>query len=171
VIPVFVLDPETEAIGAAPKWRLGLSVADLRRRLRAMGSDLILRRGPAPDTLLALAAETRAGTVRWTRLHHPAWAARDEAAATALATAGIEAVGHPGQLVNEPGAVRTKTGGCFKIFTPFWRAAFRLARPSRCRRPRACPRPKRGPPRTGLRTGVSAPRWTAARRWSRRMSG
>jgi deoxyribodipyrimidine photo-lyase len=27
VLPVFILDPETEAIGAAPKWRLGLSVA------------------------------------------------------------------------------------------------------------------------------------------------
>jgi deoxyribodipyrimidine photo-lyase len=27
VIPVFVLDPETEAIGAAARWRLGLSIA------------------------------------------------------------------------------------------------------------------------------------------------
>lgn len=33
VIPVFVLDPETAAIGAAPRWRLGLSVADLGARL------------------------------------------------------------------------------------------------------------------------------------------
>jgi deoxyribodipyrimidine photo-lyase len=53
VIPVFVLDPETEALGAAPKWRLGLSVADLRRRLRAIGSELVLRRGPALEVLKA----------------------------------------------------------------------------------------------------------------------
>ncbi|MFN7053218.1 MAG: deoxyribodipyrimidine photo-lyase, partial [Gemmobacter sp.] len=28
LIPVFILDPETEAIGAAARWRLGLAIAE-----------------------------------------------------------------------------------------------------------------------------------------------
>ena len=31
LMPVFILDPETEALGAAPHWRLGLSVAAFAR--------------------------------------------------------------------------------------------------------------------------------------------
>ncbi len=122
VIPVFVLDPETEALGAAPKWRLGLSVADLRRRLRAIGSDLILRRGPALAVLQDLAAETGAGAVHWTRLYTPATVARDKAVKAGLASAGLASVSHPGHLLHEPWAVETQAGGFFKVYSPFWRA-------------------------------------------------
>ena len=44
LIPVFILDPETEAIGAAARWRLGLSLADFAGRLADLGSRLVLRR-------------------------------------------------------------------------------------------------------------------------------
>ncbi len=37
VVPVFILDPETEALGAAAKWRLGLSVAAFAESLREIG--------------------------------------------------------------------------------------------------------------------------------------
>ena len=43
LIPVFILDPETEALGAAAKWRLGLSVAAFARALEAVGARLVLR--------------------------------------------------------------------------------------------------------------------------------
>ena len=45
VLPVFILDPETDAIGGAPLWRLGLGLEAFAARLAAMGSRLILRRG------------------------------------------------------------------------------------------------------------------------------
>jgi deoxyribodipyrimidine photo-lyase len=122
VIPVFVLDPETEAAGAAPRWRLGLSAADLARRLEARGSRLLFRRGPAPDVLTALAAETGARRVRWSRLHAPAWVARDTAVKAALVAAGVEACSHPGHLLHEPWVPRTASGGHFKVYSPFWRA-------------------------------------------------
>jgi hypothetical protein len=51
VIPVFVLDPETEALGAASRWRLGLGLAELAARLEAKGSRLVLRRGAAAAAL------------------------------------------------------------------------------------------------------------------------
>ena len=45
---VFVLDPETEAFGAASRWRLGRALDALSGRLEAAGSKLVLRRGAAP---------------------------------------------------------------------------------------------------------------------------
>lgn len=123
VIPVFVLDPETEAIGAAPKWRLEQAIAAFRERLRGIGSDLVLRRGKALDCLRALAEETGAGAVHWTRLYEPAAIARDSAVKAALRAAGLEAESHPGHLIFEPWAVAPKSGGdVYRVFTPYFRA-------------------------------------------------
>jgi deoxyribodipyrimidine photo-lyase len=123
VIPVFVLDPETEAVGSAAKWRLGLGLDVFRESLRAIGSDLVFRRGAARDVLLALAAETGAGAVHWTRLYDPDARRRDTAVETALAAAGIPAESHPGHVIFEPWTIRTKAaGGCYKVFTPYWRS-------------------------------------------------
>ena len=72
LIPVFILDPETAAMGAAPLWRLGLGVAAFDAALQVLGSRLILRRGPALAVLLGLVAETGAAGVMWQRLYDPA---------------------------------------------------------------------------------------------------
>ncbi len=120
VIPVFVLDPETEALGAAAKWRLGLSLADLDARMRAAGSRLVLRRGDAGQVLQRLAAETGAGAVHWSRLYTPRSIARDKAVKAALRAEGIDAASHRGHLLHEPWVPETKTGGFFKVYTPFW---------------------------------------------------
>ena len=122
VIPVFIFDPETEAMGAAPKWRLGLGLAAFEETLRAVGSRLILRRGEALVVLRALVAETGAAGVFWQRLYDPAAVARDTAVKAALRTDGVAAVSHAGHLLFEPWTVQTGQGGYYKVYTPFWRA-------------------------------------------------
>lgn len=126
LVPVFILDPETEALGAAAKWRLGLSVAAFAERLATLGSRLILRRGRAGEVLAALLAETGAGTgaggVHWTRAYDPAAIARDTAVKAALKARGIGAVSHPGHLLHEPWEVETGQGGFYRVYSPFWRA-------------------------------------------------
>ena len=47
IVPLFILDPQAEALGAAPKWRLGEGLASFARTLEGLGSRLILRRGSA----------------------------------------------------------------------------------------------------------------------------
>jgi deoxyribodipyrimidine photo-lyase len=47
LVPVFVLDAQTEAMGAAARFRLGLGLGEFGRVLAAKGSQLILRRGEA----------------------------------------------------------------------------------------------------------------------------
>lgn len=122
VVPVFILDPETEAIGAAPKWRLGLSVAAFAKALEGLGVRLILRRGPALEVLRGLVAETGAGGVWWSRLYDPASVARDTGVKAALKGEGVEARSFAGHLLHEPWEVKTGTGGFYRVFTPYWKA-------------------------------------------------
>lgn len=120
VIPVFIHDDASEALGAAPKWRLGLGVAAFDTALREKASRLILRRGKALDVLQALIAETGAGAVYWSRLYDPDAVTRDTGIKSALKEQGVEAKSFGGHLMFEPWTVETKTGGYYKVYTPFW---------------------------------------------------
>ena len=91
VIPVFIYDELTEAMGAAPKMRLGLSVESLGKALAEKGARLILRRGKALDVLRDLIRETGAGAVYWSRLYDPEARARDTDLKAALKEDGITA--------------------------------------------------------------------------------
>ena len=122
LIPVFILDPETEALGAAPKWRLGLGIDAFAKTLAAAGSRLILRRGPALSVLEALVAETGATGVFWSRLYDPAAKARDTEVKAALKARGLRVESHAGHLMHEPWTVETGQGGFYRVYTPYWRA-------------------------------------------------
>ena len=130
VIPVFVLDELAEGYGAAPKWRLGQAVAAFAGALGGIGSRLVLRRGPARETLLALARETGAGDVWWTRGYDPDAIRRDTSVKAALKDAGIGARSFPGHVLFEPWTVATKQGGFFKVYSPMWRAVKDCAVPA-----------------------------------------
>jgi len=121
VIPVFIHDSHVATLGDAPKWRLGLSLGDLSSTLKARGSRLILRRGDqALDALRDLIAQTGAGAVYWTRGYDPQTVARDTNIKEALKAEGVDAKSFGGQLMFEPWTVETKTGGYYKVYTPFW---------------------------------------------------
>ncbi|QAX29874.1 cryptochrome/photolyase family protein [Leisingera sp. NJS204] len=122
VLPVYILDEQDEALGAAPKFRLGLGLEHFARELARAGSRLILRRGRALDVLQQLAVETGAGAVHWSRLYDPQAIARDTEVKQQLPAQGITAKSHGGRLLFEPWTVETKTGGMYKVYTPFWKA-------------------------------------------------
>ncbi|PJI91737.1 deoxyribodipyrimidine photo-lyase [Yoonia maricola] len=122
VIPVFIHDELTESMGAAPKMRLGLSVADLARSLGDKGSRLILRRGDALAVLRALIKNTGAGAVYWSRLYDPQSRARDTKLKAALKDDGVTAESFKGHVLFEPWMVETQTGGFYKVYTPMWKS-------------------------------------------------
>lgn len=128
VIALYVLD-QTQGLrtpGAASLWWLDKSLAALGASLEAIGSRLVLRRGPAADIVRALAAETGATAVTWNAIFDPGYPERDAGLAQALKADGVEPRRfNGGHLVNLD-AVRTKTGGPFSVFTPFWRTARQL---------------------------------------------
>jgi deoxyribodipyrimidine photo-lyase len=123
VIAVFIHDALSSALGAAPKYRLGLGLEHFAETLAEKGSRLILRRGDdALEVLRALVRETGAGAVYWTRAYDPETTARDSIVKSALKEQGLEAKSFGGHLMFEPWTVETKTGGYYKVYTPFWRA-------------------------------------------------
>jgi deoxyribodipyrimidine photo-lyase len=122
VIPVYILDDLTEALGAAPKWRLGLGLDVFAQVLESVGSRLILRRGDALAVLQNLISETGAKTVYWSRAYDPDAIARDTRIKSALTGQGVAATSFEGHLLFEPWTVATKAGQPFRVFTPMWRA-------------------------------------------------
>ena len=122
VLPVYILDEQDEALGAAPKFRLGLGLEHFGKELAKAGSRLILRRGNALTQLRQLIQETGAGAVYWSRLYDPAAIERDTGIKQQLKTEGIGARSFGGRLLFEPWTVETKAGGMFKVFTPFWKS-------------------------------------------------
>lgn len=122
VIPVAICDDQTRALGCAPQWRLGQGLGHLANQLQNRGSRLILRRGDALEQLRALMDETGATSVFWTRSYDPAAIARDTQIKQTLRAQGKTARSFGGHLMFEPWQVETKTGGYYRVFTPFWNA-------------------------------------------------
>ncbi len=121
VIPVFIHDETVEALGAAPRFRIGLSVAALSDDLARIDSRLILRRGDALPALQTLIAQTGAGAVYWSRGYDPDAIARDMPLKATLKEQGVDAQSFKGHLLFEPWTVETKTGGFYKVYTPLWK--------------------------------------------------
>ena len=125
VVCLYVLDNETPgdwAHGSASRWWLhhGLrALADDLQRL--YGQRLILRRGRGEQAVAALAEEIDAGGVFWTRSYAPFDREPDSRLKTSLREAGRDARSFNGNLISEPAHLRNKSGGVFKVFTPFYR--------------------------------------------------
>ncbi|MEP6020956.1 MAG: deoxyribodipyrimidine photo-lyase [Paracoccaceae bacterium] len=122
VIPAFIRDATVDALGAAPKWRLGLGLDAFARSLNAVDCKLVLRSGDAQTILAELVAETGATSVYWTRAYDPASTQRDTAIKSFFREAGVEAKSFGGHLMFEPWTVETKMGGFYRVYSPYWRA-------------------------------------------------
>lgn len=125
VVPVYVLDEETEGVrpaGAASRWWLHHSLHALDASLRALGSRLILRRGAAERVIEDIAAECDASAIYWNRAYDQGARERDARLKQALNRRGVVAEGLKANLLFEPWEVLTTNAGAFRVFSAFWRA-------------------------------------------------
>ena len=132
VLGVYILDDETPGrwrMGGASRWWLHHSLAALGRSLAAHGVPLVVRSGRAAPALAKLAAELGAAAVFWNGHLEPYWRQAESEVEQALAAHGVagRAFGLP--LLFDPARVVGRSGGAFKVFTPFWRACLAAAPP------------------------------------------
>ncbi|MEO1038095.1 MAG: deoxyribodipyrimidine photo-lyase [Pseudomonadota bacterium] len=126
VIAAYILDDANAGewtMGGASRWWLHHSLAALGESLAACGVRLTLREGDPERILRDLIDKTGADTVVWNRLYEPWARERDGALKTCLSEMGIQARSYNGALLREPWTVESKSGGPYKVFTPYWRAA------------------------------------------------
>ena len=120
VVPVFIYDEWFSELGAAPKFRLEKSLLFLQKQYEKLGSYLLIKKGPAGRILHDLIKETSATSVVWARDLEPKAIARDSEIKKDLKAHGISVKSFRGQVLFEPWTVSTKTGGFYKVYTPFW---------------------------------------------------
>lgn len=120
VIPLYILDDQT-TLGSAQKWWLHHSLLALEKSLQKQGLPLLLRRGKAVDILSQLSKEFHVDTVYWNRCYEPLAIQRDSLIKKTLGGQGVNVISSNGSLLNEPWTIKNKSGGYFKVFTPFWR--------------------------------------------------
>jgi deoxyribodipyrimidine photo-lyase len=171
VVPVYILDDETPGdwrAGGASRWWLDGSLAALARSLEAIGSRLILRRGPTRDVLSRLASDVEAVAVYCSRAYEP-WAGRLEAdLKISLDAMGVALKRHRGALLFEPESLRTRQDAPFQVYTPFARAALANGETGTLLpAPAALPSPSRWPRSDALsawQLKPSMPDWAAGMR-------
>lgn len=122
VIPVYVLDDADRAMGAAPRFRLGLGLEAFAKRLEEKGSRLILRQGDPKDVLPTLGAELGATELYAARACNREEIDRDLQIEDLLKQQGVSCEWYSTRVLFNPWTVATQTGGPFRVYTPFWRA-------------------------------------------------
>lgn len=126
VAGLYVLESDACGVrpqGAASLWKLHGALAALAESLGKLGAPLILMRGPAETAIRAALTATGADAVYWNRRYEPAAVEVDKAVMSGLKADGIEVLSFGGSLLAEPWQVATASGGPFKVFSPFCKAA------------------------------------------------
>ncbi|EGL64936.1 DNA photolyase [Agrobacterium sp. ATCC 31749] len=122
VIPVYIREKSAGPLGGAQEWWLHHSLAALSSSLEKAGGRLVLASGDAERILRDLISETGADTVVWNRRYDPTGMATDKAFKQKLRDDGLTVQSFSGQLLHEPSRLQTKSGGPYRVYTPFRRA-------------------------------------------------
>jgi deoxyribodipyrimidine photo-lyase len=133
VIPVFIWSPKEEGCwqpGAASRWWLHQSLAQLDLSLRRRGSRLIIRRGPTLEAIRELMDQSGATAVYWNRRYEPTLISRDRSVQAAVRRDGLIAESFNGGLLFEPWTVRTQNGQPYQVFSAFWKACLGQPEPA-----------------------------------------
>ncbi len=155
VIPVFIFDEETRQPGAASRWWLHKSLQALQASLQKKGGELYIFHGKPSDILPDLAQKTGAQGVFWNRQYDTLSIKRDKQLKQDLKDQGLNVESFNGHLLVEPWHIQNKSGGYYKVFTPYWKQLRDMDIPN----PVACPEIEFSSCRGSTHIEDFAPRW------------
>ncbi len=125
VLPVFLWNGSEHkwSDGEASQWWLHHALKDLAEQLKGVGGSLLLKsyHGDTMTALEEIISEYEIDTVFWGRRYEPEIIARDTVIKTTLTYCGVEVKSFNTHLLLEPHTVQNKSGGFYKVFTPYWK--------------------------------------------------
>ena len=110
------------AFGGAKNVWLHHSLLSLTQDITQCGGVLTLLQGNALVQLEALIAQSGAAALYWNRRYSKAGRAIDADIKTTFKARDLQVKSFNANLLTEPWEIVTKTGGFYKVFTPYWRA-------------------------------------------------
>ena len=118
---IFVLedDEEIRQDGAAARWWMHHSLARHAEALDTVGARLDILAGSSAKLIPELVKSAEAGALFYNRRYGAPAKVDERIEASIGDTCTIEV--YNGRLLNEPWEVKTKTGGSYGVFTPYWR--------------------------------------------------
>ena len=120
-IPIFIFDYKLEEynkIGKASLWWLEKSLMKLSKSL---SNALAILEGDSRELLLKICAEYDVKNVYWNRCYEQDRIVADTKIKADLKKNNINAVSFNSSLLWEPWTIKNKTGGPYKVFTPFYK--------------------------------------------------
>lgn len=134
------------APGDAPRWWLHQSLAQLAESLARLDSKLFVLRGLRLQTLRALIRATRADSEFWNQQYEPETAEQDRHVGEDLREDGMRVGTFNAMLFFEPSRILNQLRHPSQVFSAYWRAVSRLAKPrSPFTAPRQLPAPRKWP--------------------------
>lgn len=118
VLPLYIDDTQSQALGAASRCWLQQSLQRLNQSLQGK---LLVLCGEPLHILQQLIQTYPVSQVTWTRSYEPQTIARDTLIKQVLKQQGIQVASFNGSLLWEPWQVHKADGSPYKVFTPFYR--------------------------------------------------
>jgi deoxyribodipyrimidine photo-lyase len=125
IIPLYIRENDGDscgALGSAQAWWLHHSLDALSAALDQLGSKLVLASGSPETVLERIVKDTGADAIFWNRRYDPDGMETDIHLKSHLREGGLTVESFAGHLLHEPSKLKTKTGGPYRVYTPFWRA-------------------------------------------------
>ncbi len=169
VLCIFVLEEDNglRRLGAASRWWLHHSLAALGRSLETIGSRLEIYAGKSAEIVPNLAKACGAGALVFNRRYGNSAVQHDDAIDKVVSAGGCEVATFNGRLLHEPWEIKTKSGGDYNVYTPFWKASLLLKDPGAPLPPprslKSASYPSSGPRRVALdalKLQPTKPNWT-----------
>lgn len=121
VIPLYIYDKKTSALGRAQAWWLHHSLCALSKSLVDFGLPLVLRQGQPQTIIGELIEQFSIDAVYWNRCYESQTRERDKKIESLLSRKGILVKSSNANLLTEPWTIKNKQGMHFKVFTPYWK--------------------------------------------------
>ncbi len=142
---VFIHDAAHEGragLGGARKWWLQENLRAFGQELRKeIGIQLHLYEGDSKTCLDELISNFSATHIYWNRSYEPAHVERDKNLKQQFSARGLVVQSFIGNVLQEPFALTTGSGGPYRVFTPFWKNLAQKEIPH----PLPKPKPSSGP--------------------------